>query len=413
MIIRNIRVIDPKSNCDEIKDVYISCGKITSEEEYRKTAPEKDEVIDGTGLVMGPGFVDVHVHFRDPGQEYKEDIHTGAMTAVKGGYTSVVMMANTVPSIDSKETVEYVLEKGKTEPLNIYTCAAISKGLKGEELTDFEELYRAGAVGFTDDGKPILDDTLLRKALEKASKLDVPVSLHEEDPKYITVNGSNATSPREAEISMIKRDLEIAKITKAELNIQHISSKEGVELVRQAKRNYPNIHAEATPHHISLTENALEEFGTMAKMNPPLREDDDRQAIWEGIEDGTIDIIATDHAPHSFEEKSREFKDAPSGIIGLETAFCVVNTVLVQKEIIDYRKLFTLMSLNPAKLYKLNAGSVEEGSPADIVIFDPEDVTCFDRFMSKSCNSPFLNKTLCGRIKFTICKGNVVYRDNK
>lgn len=412
MIIKNIRFIDPKSDIDEIKDVYISSGVITTKEEYSPKESE-DKEIDGTGLVMGPGFVDVHVHFRDPGQEYKEDIHTGALAAVKGGYTSVVMMANTSPCIDSAQTVEYVLNKGKQEPLNIYTCACVTKGLGGKELTDFDELLLKGVVGFTDDGKPILDETLLETALEKAAKLDVPVSLHEENPKYITGNGSNATSPRQAEISMIERDLEIAKKTKAKLNIQHISSQEGVELVRRAKQNYPNIHAEATPHHISLTENAVKEFGTLAKMNPPLRGEDDRQAIWEGLADGTIDIIATDHAPHSTEEKSRDFADAPSGIIGLETAFCVVNTVLVQKEIIDYKKMFALMSLNPAKLYKINAGSLEKGAPADFVIFDPNENTCFEEFKSKSWNSPFLHKTLCGRIKYTFCGGNIVYTDNE
>lgn len=413
MIIKNIRVIDPSCKRDEVTDFYICDKVVVSREEYiRRNDGEKDDIIDGTGLILGPGFVDVHVHFRDPGQEYKEDIHTGALAAIKGGYTSVVMMANTVPSIDSPQTLKNVLEKAKEESLNIYACAAVTEGLKGEKLTDFDELYKAGAIGFTDDGKPVLDEKLLSEAMISARELDVPISLHEEDPKFIISNGSNKTSPREAEISMIKRDIEIASESKAKLNIQHISSKEGVELVRNAKKTNQNIHCEATPHHISLTESAVEKFGTNAKMNPPLREEDDRQAIWEGITDGTIDIIATDHAPHSKEEKSRDFKDAPSGIIGLETAFCVVNTVLIKREIIDYSKLFELMSLNPARLYGINAGTLKEGTPADIVIFDPDEVTVFDSFRSKSWNSPFLGKALTGKIKYTIVGGKTVYDDN-
>ena len=414
MIIKNIRVIDPESETDEIKDVYVLNGIITTKEAYEADNDrDNEELIDGTGLIMGPGFVDVHVHFRDPGQEYKEDIHTGAAAAVRGGYTSVVMMANTNPSIDNEETLREVLDKGEKEPLNIYTCAAVTKGLKGEEMTDFEGLMRAGAVGFTDDGKPVLDENLLEEAFLEAARLDMPVSLHEEDPKYIISNGNDDTSPRQAEISMIKRDLELADKTGVKLNIQHISSKEGVELVKEAKKHNCNIHAEATPHHMAFTKSALLQYGTCAKMNPPLREEEDREAIWEGICDGTIDIIATDHAPHSEEEKARDFKDAPSGIIGLETAFCVVNTVLVKKDIIDYMKMFTLMSLNPARLYKLDAGSLKVGKRADMVIINPDLQTIFDNFKSKSRNSPFLGAVLCGRIVYTICEGNIVYSDKE
>ena len=412
MIIKNVRVIDPNCSRDEVTDFYIYDKVIVSEDEYfLKNKDSEDEIIDGTGLLLGPGFVDVHVHFREPGQEYKEDIHTGALAALRGGYTSVVMMANTSPAVDSVETLKKVLDKAKSENLNIYACGSVTRGLGGSELTDFKELFCAGAVGFTDDGKPILDKALLSEAMTAAAALDVPISLHEEDPGYITSNGSNATSPREAEITMIKRDIEIASASKVKLNIQHISSKEGVELVRCAKKLNQNIHCEATPHHISLTQSAVKEFGTNAKMNPPLREEDDRQALWEGIADGTVDIIATDHAPHSSEEKSRDFADAPSGIIGLETAFCVINTVLINREIIDYPKMFELMSLNPARLYGLNAGTLSVGAPADIVILDPGDITVFDSFRSKSCNSPFLGKSLTGRVKFTIVGGKIVYGD--
>lgn len=418
MIIKDIRVIDPSDKTDEIKDLYIVDGRIASAKLYGSSRHD-DTVIDGRGLIAGPGLVDVHVHFRDPGQTHKETIHTGAAAAVAGGFTSVVMMANTTPPIDDPQIVRDVLERASAEPLHIYTCATVSKQLKGEEPCDYKALLDAGAAGFTDDGKPIMNTKLLARAFDEISKLGVPVSVHEEDPAYIHENGVNSGkaaaslglrgSDRTAEIRMIERDLEIAAGYGIKLNIQHISTAEGVEAVRRAKKTNPNIHAEASPHHFSLTDTAISEYGTLAKMNPPLRGTSDREAIWEGLSDGTIDIIATDHAPHSPEEKSLAFEKAPSGIIGLETSFLLAYSVLVERDIIDMSKLFELMSLNPARLYGLCAGTLSEGAPADIMIFSPDDETDYVSSRSRSCNSPFLGRTFKGRIRYTITDGNIVY----
>jgi dihydroorotase len=330
-------------------------------------------------------------------------------------------MANTKPPLDNEETLKYVIDKGKTTDLKVYTCATVTKGMKGQELTDMDNLLKNGAVGFTDDGIPIMDEELMTSAMEKTALLNVPISLHEENPTLISNNGVNCGkaseyyniggSPREAEISLIKRDLEIALATGACLNIQHISTKEGVELVRNAKRHANNIHAEATPHHFSLTEDAVIEHGTLAKMNPPLREESDRRAIIEGLKDGTIDIIATDHAPHSKEEKEKPITQAPSGIIGLETALALGITNLTSKGEISLERLIECMSLNPATMYGLNAGTLTVGGDADIVIFNPNETYIPKDYASKSSNSPFTGQRLKGKVKYTIVNGKVVYRD--
>ncbi len=420
MRIENIRVIDPSCGTDEIKDIFIHDGVLVSPDEYRSLEGLGDDtVIDGAGLIAGPGLVDVHVHFRDPGQTHKEDIHTGSLAAAAGGFTSVVMMANTSPALDDPNALRDVLHRAADEKIHVYSCATVTKGMNGKELCDLKTLRNAGAAGFTDDGKPIMDAALLEEAFRVAASLDVPVSLHEEDPSFISENGVNTGAAakglgltgadRKAEIVMIERDLEIASKYPVKLNIQHISTAEGVEAVRRAKRNNPNIHAEATPHHFTLTDSAVSTYGTLAKMNPPLRGEADREAIWEGLSDGTIDLIATDHAPHSLEEKSSEFKKAPSGIIGLETSFLLAYSVLVKKDILDYAALFKLMSLNPSRLYGLDAGTLQPQKPADIMIFSPDEVTDYTSSLSKSCNSPFLGKKLEGKIRYTICGGKIVY----
>lgn len=422
MLIRNGLVIDPANAVKKKMDILINDGKITGISEpgsYIGTI--EGDIIDAQGCVVAPGLVDVHVHFRDPGFTYKEDIETGAKAALKGGFTSVVLMANTKPPVDNVETLEYVISKGKTTDLNVYTCATVTKGMKGQELTDMDDLLGGGAVGFTDDGIPIMDEELMTKAMEKAAKLNVPISLHEENPTLITNNGVNCGkasqyfkiggSPREAEVSLVERDLEIALKTGAILNIQHISTKEGVELVRNAKRRGNNIHAEATPHHFSLTEDAVIKFGTLAKMNPPLREEADRLAIVEGLRDGTIDIIATDHAPHSIDEKQKAITEAPSGIIGLETALALGITNLTSKGEISEERLIECMSLNPARMYGLKAGTLSMGADADIVIFNPNETYIPQDYASKSSNSPFTGMELKGKVKYTIVKGEVVYSE--
>lgn len=378
------------------------------------------EVIDLNGQIIAPGLVDVHVHFRDPGFTYKEDIHTGAAAAAKGGFTSVVLMANTKPAVDNPETLAYVLDKGKETDIHVYTCANVTMGLQGKELTDMEALGELGAAGFTDDGIPLMDEALLKAALQRAAKCGRPVSLHEENPAFIKNNGVNGGkaaahygiggSPREAEISMVERDLRIAVEEKADLSIQHISTKEAVELVRQAKKKSRHIFAEAAPHHFTLTEEAVIKHGTLAKMNPPLREEEDRLAVIEGLRDGTIDMIATDHAPHSAEEKAKPLTEAPSGIIGLETALSLGIRELVDKGYLSMMELVEKMSFAPAKLYRLDAGYLAEGGPADLVVFDPKKEWVVKGFASKAANSPFVGETMPGVVGYTICGGKIVYR---
>ena len=379
-------------------------------------------MIDLRGRTAAPGLVDVHVHFRDPGLTYKEDIYTGAKAAARGGFTSVVLMANTKPPVDNAETLRYVIGRGAETGIRVYSCANVTKGMGGRELTDMEELSAQGAVGFTDDGIPLTDEKLLREALKRAAACHRPVSLHEENPALIRNNGINAGraalhfgiggSPREAEISMVERDLRIAIEEEADLSIQHISTREAVELVRQAKRKSPHIYAEATPHHFTLTEEAVIAHGTLAKMNPPLREETDRLAIIEGLQDGTIDMIATDHAPHSAEEKARPLTEAPSGIIGLETSLSLGIRELVDKGYLTMMELMEKMSLAPAKLYRLDAGYLAEGGPADLVVFDPNEMWTAERFVSKASNSPFAGETLPGVVSYTICGGRIAYERN-
>lgn len=415
----NGTVVDPKSGFYGLADLTIENGRIVKVEKIDavRECESNEEVLDARGLVVAPGLVDVHVHFRDPGFTYKEDICTGANAAIKGGVTTVVLMANTKPVVDNEETLSYVLEKGKDTPIHVLTCCSITKGLKGEEIVDFEALLKNGAAGFTDDGIPILREEMIKEALEMSARYDTILSVHEENPQFITNNGVNrgkasdyygiGGSDRQAEISMIERDLQIAVETKGYLNIQHISSKEGVELVRQAKAKSDRIHAEATPHHIALTEDAVIAHGTLAKMNPPLRTREDREAILKGLQDGTIDIIATDHAPHAKEEKDKPITEAPSGILGLETALPICITNLVNTGILTMPQLFEKLSYNPARMYHLDTGYIEEGAPADLVIFAPKESFVVGEPVSKSKNSPFIGCTLQGKIHTTICEGRI------
>lgn len=421
LLIQNGYLIDPKFGREGNFDLLMDKGRIIQIGRVGEdmTKPARCKVINAEGLVVAPGLVDVHVHFREPGFTHKEDISTGAKAAAKGGYTTVVMMANTKPPIDNQETLAYVLAKGEETDINVMSCANVTMGMQGKKLTNMEELAEKGAVGFTDDGIPLLDERIVREAMERAASLDMPVSFHEEDPKLISQNGIHRGrasehfgiegSPREAEITLIDRDLKLALETGACIEIQHISTAEGVELVRKAKKLGRNIHAEATPHHFTLTEEAVIQYGTLAKMNPPLRTEEDRQAIIRGLADGTIDIIATDHAPHSKEEKAKPLTEAPSGIIGLETALSLGITELVQKGYLTMRQLLGAMSTNPAAMYHLDAGYLAEGGPADVVLIDTAAVTTAGDYASKASNSPFTGWELTGRVKYTICGGRVVY----
>ncbi len=426
LLIQNGYMVDPKSGREGKLDILTDGGKILQIGEGLSKPCQECEVIDAKGLLAAPGLVDVHVHFREPGFTHKEDISTGAAAAAKGGFTTVVLMANTKPVVDNEETLKFVLERGRQTGIHVLTCANVTMGMKGQELTDMEALAKAGAVGFTDDGVPLMEESVVRKAMEEAARLNLPISFHEEDPGLIENNGINrgkasahfgiGGSPREAEITLVERDLKLALETGAHINIQHISAKESVELVRSAMQYSAmqgrNIHAEATPHHFTLTEDAAIQYGTLAKMNPPLREEEDRLAIIAGLADGTIDIIATDHAPHTAEEKAKPITEAPSGIIGLETALSLGITVLVEGGYLTIKELLRKMSTNPAALYHLDAGYLAEGGPADIVLIDPKEKAVVGSFASKASNSPFVGRELTGKVKVTICNGKVVYRDD-
>lgn len=421
ILVKDGRVIDPARGIDDVLDLVLDGGKIAKIGKYQRT-DDYERIIEAKGCVVAPGLVDVHVHFRDPGFTQKEDIETGASSAAAGGFTTVVCMANTKPAVDNTETLRYVLDKGARCGINVLTCATISRGMQGRELVDMEELAAAGAAGFTDDGIPLMDEALVKRVMERAAALGLPLSFHEEDRAFIETPGVNAGAvskalglggaPALAEDVLVARDCMLALHTGARVNIQHISSANAVQLVRLAKEMGANVTAEATPHHFSLTEQAVLEKGTMAKMNPPLRTQADRYAIIEGLKDGAIDIIATDHAPHTAEEKAKPFAEAPSGIIGLETALALGITNLVRKGHLTLMQLMEKMSLNPAKLYNLDKGAIAEGAAADLVIFnESERWRVSPEFASKAANSPFIGEELYGKVKYTICNGQVAYED--
>ena len=399
-LIKNVYLYDPASGTEQKTDLLIENGKFSRIGRDLSlnsgSSASSLRVLDGEGLCAAPGLIDTHAHFRDPGYTHKEDLHTGSLAAARGGYTSIILMANTNPVVDSVSVPSDILTRAQKEKIHLYSCANVTQGMKGKETVDFDALAAAGAAGFTDDGVPVMDASVLEKALLAAKRLDLPVSLHEEDKTLISQNGVNgggraaqslglAGSPREAEITLIRRDVELAVRTGAPLCIQHISTAEGVDLVRKARRQNPRIHAEATPHHFSLTEDAVLRCGTLAKVNPPLRTEEDRRAIIEGLADGTIDLIATDHAPQ-----------------GLKN--------LVQPGYLTMRQFLACLTCNPADFYHLNAGRVSEGAPADLVLFDPGAVWTVEKpFASRSSNSPFLGMELPGLIRYTIASGEIIF----
>lgn len=419
MLIKNGFLINPSTNTEEPADIRVENGIICEMGNLERKGQE--DVLDIAGLVIAPGLIDTHIHFRDPGFTYKEDLHTGSLAAAKGGFTSVICMANTKPVVDNAETLVDILERAKKENIRIYQTTSITKGLGGKEMNDLDSLKNAGACGFTDDGIPIMDEALCYQAMLEAARLDMPISLHEENPAFISENGINrgvasehlgiGGSPALAEDVMVSRDCMLALHSGAKTVIQHISSGNSVALVRGAKALGADIHAEATPHHFTLTDDAVIQFGSQAKMNPPLRTEADRLAIIEGLKDGTIDLIATDHAPHSAQEKATEpMHKAPSGIIGLETSLGLGITSLVKPGHLTLMELLKKMTCNPASLYKLPGGSIEVNAPADFVIFNPDEEWVVDGFVSKSANSPFLGAKLFGKIHYTICDGKIVYK---
>ena len=420
--IKNGHVTDPLTGTDEEMNVLID-GKLikqVTKEDLSETLDKDTVVIDAAGMIVAPGLMDPHVHFRDPGFTYKEDIETGAKAAAKGGFTTVVCMANTKPVVDNPDTLHYIQEKGAGTDIHVLQVSTVTKGLQGKELVDMDLMADEGAAGFSDDGIPIMDEKLLYEAFQKAADLDMPVSLHEEDHLFVSSLGINAGAAAEkmglggadsaSEEIMVARDSVIALKSGASVCIQHLSSKRSVEILRTFKKMGADLHAEATPHHFTLTENDVLTYGTYAKMNPPLRTEADREAIIEGLKDGTIDMIATDHAPHSTEEKEKPFNQAPSGIIGLETSLALGVSELVNKGHISMMKLIELMSTSPARFYRLKPGSIQEYEIADIVIFDPNKKWTVKDFASKASNSPFTGRELPAKVMYTICDGNIIYK---
>lgn len=420
MIIKNGFIMDPASGISGQFDIRIEKNIIAEISEHIFPA-DGEQVIDAAGLTVSPGLIDTHVHFRDPGFTYKETLHTGSLAAAKGGFTTVICMANTSPVTDNVPILDDILKRAAEEKIHIRQAASVSVGLKGEELTDMQALRDNGACGFTDDGIPLKNAAFLYKAMNLCKKLNVPISLHEEDPSFISNNGINHGkvseqlgiygSPAIAEESLVARDCLLALRSGAHVVIQHISSGMSVELIRLFRSLGANLHAEATPHHFTLTDEAVLKYGTLAKMNPPLRNEEDRKAIIKGLADGTIDIIATDHAPHSREEKERTITAAPSGIIGLETSLALGITSLVRPGHLSLMQLLEKMTVNPATLYHLPAGRLSQGVPADLVLFDPDEAWTPEHYASLSSNSPFTGWELYGKVKMTLCSGELIYQD--
>ncbi|KHD37710.1 dihydroorotase [Clostridium acetobutylicum] len=422
IIIKNGYVIDPLTKREGKFDILID-GENVVRISQDIGIDDDIEVIDADDCIVSPGFIDIHSHFRDPGFTEKEDIITGARAAARGGYTTVICMANTNPVVDNVETLRYIVDKAKTAKIEVLQVGTITKGMQGVELVDMEALKEAGAVGFSDDGKPIMDSRLVLEAMQKARELDVPLSFHEEDPKLVYESGINGGKVaeklnmmgalEEAETVLTARDAALAISSGAKTNIQHISSKISLGIIKLAKEMGANIIAEATPQHFSITEEEILNCGTNAKVNPPLRREDDRKAIVAALKDNTIQVIATDHAPHTKDEKARKFKEAPSGMIGLETALSLAVTNLVKTGDLTYKDMISKLTINPARFYNLDRGYIKEGHRADIVIFDPDEKYTVkeEEFQSKASNSPFIGKELFGKVKTTIYNGKIVYED--
>ncbi len=419
ILIKNGYVIDPKTNFEAIADIFIENDKI------KKIGSDlnlkADRVVDAGNKLVVPGLIDIHVHFREPGQEGKETILGGSQVAAKSGFTSVCTMANTNPPIDNQALVKFIKLEAEKGPINVFPVAAVTKGLKGEEISEMGELYTAGAVAFSDDGKPITNALVMKRALEYAKMFNAPIIAHEEDPVLsdtgIMHQGEQSVLlglrgiPSESEETMIARDVLLTKSTNSKLHVQHISCAGSVDIIREAKKRSINVTVETCPHYFTLTDKAVSEHLSMAKMNPPLRTEQDRLAIIEGLRDGTIDVIATDHAPHQAQEKKQEIEYAPFGIIGLETSVPLVITVLVNENKFSYMDVFRKMTVNPAEVMGIDRGYLSENGPADVTIIDPDkEITVTESFLLSKCkNSPFIGMKLKGAVVMTICGGKIVH----
>ena len=421
VLLKNGTVIDYKNSLFQPLDVYIENAVIQKiEKDIQESA---DTVIDCTGLYIMPGMIDMHCHLREPGFEYKETIETGSKSAVAGGFTTICPMPNTKPTPDSAIILREIIEKAKKEgACHILPYASVSKGERGEELVDFDEMKQAGAIAFSDDGMPVVNSRMMREAMINADRLGTFVASHCEE-KSVSAGAIHAGPVAEklgvegvlpeAEEIMAAREIVISETNHVHGHICHISTETTKNMVRDAKKRGVKITCETCPHYFTFTVEEVLQSGTRAKMNPPLREEKDRQAIIEGLQEGTIDCIITDHAPHSEEEKDRELSKAPNGIIGFETALSAEIMNLVDAGYITYLELVKLTSYNPAQLLNLDKGVLAEGKVADITIFDPNEEYVYtrDKIVSKAKNSPFIGKTLKGKVKYTLVDGKIAYQD--
>jgi dihydroorotase len=414
ILFKNAQVVDPFQEKVYDADILIEKGKIKTIGKPGLPAQNVKTVLDLKGLNVAPGFIDLHVHFREPGYEDRETLETGSRAALAGGFTQVCCMPNTEPAIDNQESVKFIYSKAANLPIKIYPIAAITKERKGEELTEMNELVEAGAVAFSDDGNPLQNGEIMRFALEYSLVVDKPVINHAEDlhlrSNGIMHEGKMSTrlglpgSPALAETIMLYRDLRLAEFTGARLHVPHVSAAESVELIRSAKARGVKVTAEATPHHFSLTDEALRDFNTNLKVAPPLRLEADRQAIIAGLQDGTIDAIATDHAPHNIESKETAFDQAAFGMIGLETAFSLGFSRLVQPGHLTLLELVKKLTVNPAKIMQLELPELTTGTIANLTVFDPQEWWVFSRknIYSRSYNTPFIGQEFTGRVKYVV-----------
>ena len=422
ILIKNGRIIDPANKINRVSDILIENDKVSRIGKGIK--PTGAEVINAKGMIVAPGLFDMHTHVRQPGREDAENFVTASKAAAKGGFTNITAMPNTNPVCDNRGIVEYIISESRQNAIiNIFAVGAITKGQKGEDLAEIADMKDAGAVAITDDGFSIKNAQLMRKALEYSSMFNMPVISHCEDlnlsQKGVMNEGLTSTLlglrgiPNISESAIVTRDIALANFTKAKLHIAHVSTKESVEIIRQAKEKGINITCETCPHYFTLTEDAVRTFNTNTKVNPPLRTEEDRKAIIEGLKDGTIDVIATDHAPHTEADKDVEFDLAPFGIIGLETAFSLAINELVDKKILRWEELIKKMSHSPSQILELpNKGKLSIGADADIVIIDPDKKFKFakETIVSKSKNSPFIGRSFKGCAVVTICGGKIVYK---
>ncbi|WP_158944534.1 dihydroorotase [Granulicella sp. S190] len=430
VLILNGRLVDPANGMDVERDLLLRHGRVAAVEKPGELRAIKGkEILDAKGMIVAPGLVDVHVHLREPGQTYKESIKTGTTAAAAGGFTSVVAMPNTVPVNDSVAGLEWMLDAARGAVVKLFAMPAATFGSMGEEITDYHELQRAGAVGFTDDGKPVLHDRVMRAALVAAAGIGVPISQHAEDTRLTGGCSMNAGPVAfrlglrgmtvEAESKIVERDIRLLRDIerhdglRPHLHVQHVSTAKAMSLIRTAKADGLHVTCEVAPHHFALTEEAVGEYNTNAKMNPPLRNDADRLAMIDGLMDGTVDCIATDHAPHALFEKEQEFERAPNGITGLETALGLALRVLHQGRGMSISRVIELMSAQPAGIVSLEGrGALSVGSFADVVIFDPAAEWSFavKDSRSKSRNTPFDGASMLGRVMATISDGRVVFK---